>query len=58
MPRGKGAAVWDDPVFLGNVIIGLYEVSIRAGALKPQAKDGIAKYLTQQGHDVTFDAIR
>ncbi|CAI6096914.1 unnamed protein product [Clonostachys chloroleuca] len=45
MPPSKGSSLWDNPEFLSNVIIGLYEAGTISKGLSPKMREGIVQYL-------------
>lgn len=49
---------WDDPKFLIELALGLYQVSMSAGTLTPQAKDAVSAYLKARGFNTSWEAIR
>ncbi|CAH0019699.1 unnamed protein product [Clonostachys rhizophaga] len=58
MPPPKGSSLWDNPEFLSNVIIGLYEAGTISKGLSPKMREGIVQYLNNCGHSVTWEGIR
>lgn len=58
MSAPKSGKVWDNPQLLVDLIVGLYEVAENAKLLGPAAQTAVQKHMTDQGHAVTWSAIR
>ncbi|KAJ6441954.1 box C/D snoRNA protein [Purpureocillium lavendulum] len=58
----KGSRVvkgtWDNPGFLNDLALALYEAANQAGALDPAAREGIEEFIKQQGHGTSWEGIR
>lgn len=54
----KGPTIWENAVFLNNLVVNLYEAANQAAGLGPAVKEAIVESLHQQEHDISWEAIR
>ncbi|KAM3475212.1 hypothetical protein MY5147_003873 [Beauveria neobassiana] len=52
------AGVWENPEFLMELSLALFQVASGGGALSTQAKSAVEAYLKAQGHDQSWESIR
>lgn len=58
MPSKGNPSIWHDAPFLGDLALVLYEAAYQTGGLTPRIKNSVEETLRQQGHEVTWEAIR
>ncbi|PNY28836.1 Uncharacterized protein TCAP_01245 [Tolypocladium capitatum] len=54
----KGPAIWENSVFLNNLVVNLYEAANQVNGLGPAVKEAIVESLHQREHDISWEAIR
>ncbi|EQL02149.1 hypothetical protein G6O67_001484 [Ophiocordyceps sinensis] len=58
MPSKGNPSIWHDAPFLGDLALVLYEAAYQTGGLTPRINNSVEETLRQQGHEVTWEAIR
>ncbi|UNI20057.1 hypothetical protein JDV02_006184 [Purpureocillium takamizusanense] len=59
-PKGvpKQPSPWSNAELLENLTLALYETAKNAGGFSTAAKEGVEAFMKQQGHAITWEAIR
>ncbi|KAH6610228.1 hypothetical protein Trco_000248 [Trichoderma cornu-damae] len=54
----KPSGTWDNVEFLNDLLVAFYQVGCHANNFNPQVNAAIVDFLTAQGYDTSWSAIR
>ncbi|UKZ80521.1 hypothetical protein TrVFT333_008282 [Trichoderma virens FT-333] len=54
----KSSGTWDNVEFLNDLLVAFYQVGNQAGSFNQQSNAAIVEFLTAQGHETSWSAIR
>ncbi|RFU80943.1 hypothetical protein TARUN_1228 [Trichoderma arundinaceum] len=55
---GPRSGTWDNVEFLNDLLVAFYQAGSHANTFNPQVNTAIVEFLTTQGYDTSWSAIR